>query len=299
MSASTPAVSVVIATYNWSSVLRYAIHSVLAQSFRDFELLVVGDACTDDSAEVAAAFGDPRIRWFNLERNSGSQSAPNNRGIAEARGRYVAYLGHDDLWYPNHVEVLVRAIEAKQADFASSVVNMIGPPGSGYRMLIGAVPDGKSRPFVPPSGLMHRRDAVARIGSWRDYRELHLPPDREFVYRAWDHGLGFVFVPEITVFKFNSAWRPGSYARRSCEEQAEYLARMFGEEDFMERERKAIDEAYAAGRNSVPPEVRIPPPPENAPRGWAVEQMRRIRGLPPGVPAAEVSGVRDGEPDQG
>ena len=59
---AAPAVSVVIATYNWSSVLRFAIRSVLAQHLADFELIVVGDGCTDDSDAVVRGFGDARIR---------------------------------------------------------------------------------------------------------------------------------------------------------------------------------------------------------------------------------------------
>src|SRR6476619_7155830 len=98
--APPPVVSVIIATYNWSSVLRYAIQSVLWQTFQDFELLVIGDGCTDDSAEVVASFTDPRIHWHNLPQNSGNQALPNHTGIDMARGQYIAYLGHDDLWYP-------------------------------------------------------------------------------------------------------------------------------------------------------------------------------------------------------
>ena len=107
---SEPLVSVILSTYNWSSVLRLAIETVLWQTMRrDFELLVVGDGCTDDSAEVVQSFGDARIRWHNLASNSGSQSGPDNAGLAMARGRYVAYLGHDDVWYPTHLATLVES----------------------------------------------------------------------------------------------------------------------------------------------------------------------------------------------
>jgi glycosyltransferase involved in cell wall biosynthesis len=94
-----PAVSVVTATYNRSNVLRYAVESVLAQSFRDWEIIVIGDACTDDTAAVVASYEDSRIRFTNLERNFGEQSGPNNAGFAISRGRYIAYLNHDDLWF--------------------------------------------------------------------------------------------------------------------------------------------------------------------------------------------------------
>src|SRR5947207_7975428 len=81
-----PRVTVIMATYNWSSVLPYSIGSALRQSFTDFELLVVGDGCTDDSEQVVTAIGDPRVRWINLSSNSGHQSAPNNEGLRQARG---------------------------------------------------------------------------------------------------------------------------------------------------------------------------------------------------------------------
>src|SRR5260221_6050921 len=101
---AVPKVSIITATYNWSSVLKYAIQSVLWQTFQDFEYIIVGDACTDDSAEVIDSFDDPRLRWHNLDENSGSQSIPNNRGLQLAQGTYIAYLGHDDIWYPTHLE---------------------------------------------------------------------------------------------------------------------------------------------------------------------------------------------------
>src|SRR5688572_8257735 len=77
---TSPSISVVIATYNRSRMLAYAIESVLRQTFTDWELIVVGDACTDDTAEVVARYvaADPRVRFVNLERNWGEQSAPNN-----------------------------------------------------------------------------------------------------------------------------------------------------------------------------------------------------------------------------
>ena len=79
-----PKISVVIATYNRSRALGHAIESVLRQTFTDWELIVVGDACTDDTAEVVARYAgaDPRVRFVNLERHWGEQSAPNNVGRA-------------------------------------------------------------------------------------------------------------------------------------------------------------------------------------------------------------------------
>src|SRR3954467_10617820 len=113
-----PAISGVIATYNRSGVLRYAVESVLRQTFTAWELIVVGDACTDDTAEVMAGYveADPRVRFVNLERNWGEQSAPNNVGRSLARAPLIAYLSHDDLWLPHHLKACREAMAATRAD---------------------------------------------------------------------------------------------------------------------------------------------------------------------------------------
>lgn len=128
VAAASPRVTVVIATYNWSTVLPWSIGSVLRQSFTDFEVLVVGDGCTDDSEEVVTTIADPRVRWINLPLNHGHQYAPNNEGLARARGSIIAYLGHDDLWLPHHLELMVAAIETGN-DVAHSIVHTIGADG--------------------------------------------------------------------------------------------------------------------------------------------------------------------------
>src|SRR3954471_8288451 len=108
-----PLVSVIIPTWNRAPMLRLAIATVLAQDLAggDFEVLVIGDACTDDSAAVVASFADPRLHWHNLAQNSGSASVPTNAGLRRARGRYIAHLGHDDFWFPWHLSALVSVIE--------------------------------------------------------------------------------------------------------------------------------------------------------------------------------------------
>ena len=109
-------------------------------------MIVVGDACTDDSEDVVRGIGDERVRWENLERNSGSQSVPNNRGIALARGEYIAYLGHDDLWHPQHVAHLVTAIEGSGSGLAIATTLALGPPGSNVRALVTTIPTTPLRP---------------------------------------------------------------------------------------------------------------------------------------------------------
>src|SRR5882757_3549306 len=109
--SDAPRITVIIPTYNWSSVLPYSIGSVLRQTRTDGELWVVGDGCTDDSEEGAGKFKDPRIHWHNLEKNVGQQGGPINAILRQCRTDYVAYLGHDDVWLPHHLEVLAGALD--------------------------------------------------------------------------------------------------------------------------------------------------------------------------------------------
>jgi len=272
-------VSVIIATYNYSSVLRCAIHSVLGQTYRDFEILVIGDGCTDDSEAVAASFGDQRIRWHNLARNSGYQAAPNNAGLRIARGRYVAYLGHDDLWLPNHLDLLVQKIEQTGADVAYSLGIMIGPPESPVRVLTGATKSGayESDALVPPSTILHRADVIKDTAGWRDYRELHTPSDVAFLSTAWAAGKRFAQVRELTVLKFNGAWRKDIYKTKPSFEQEAYLPRL-NNPSLPIDELTLLALAQAEGNSRSPFEFSTPP--KDAPAGWSVDQWRELKGLP-------------------
>jgi glycosyltransferase involved in cell wall biosynthesis len=284
---SWPAVSVIIATFNWSSVLRLAMRSVLAQTFEDFELLVIGDACTDDTEQVVASFGDPRIRWHNRAENFGSQSGPNNTGLEMARGKYVAYLGHDDLWYPTHLANLTRALEESGADLANSLSVLVGTSEKPRYILRGGLaPTGDHQRWLsPPSATMHLRSVAADLGGWRDYRTIDQAPDADFFIRAWMAGKRFVQVPELTVFKFPANWREDSYVQKPSFQQEEYLSRMRDQPDFLYREMSAIAVWYSAGG----PDQRQKRPRglvERArllfrPPGTIVENMRKQRGLPP------------------
>lgn len=223
-----PLVTAIIATYNWSSVLRYAIGSVLRQTFSDFELLVVGDGCTDDSADVVAAANDRRIRWINLPANTRHQSGPNNEGLRHARGEIVAYLGHDDLWLPHHLASMVIALERTKSDLAYALALNVGPDGSVWPV----IPRPAYGSFSSPLSMSHRRRVTEEIGGWRDYRELNDPPDVELWRRAQARGYTFTFVPRLTGIKFPARWRRGVYGTRPSHEQAAWLARIDADADF-------------------------------------------------------------------
>jgi glycosyltransferase involved in cell wall biosynthesis len=244
-------------------------------------MLVVGDGCTDDSQTVTESFRDWRVRWHNLPANSGHQSTPNNKGLELARGSLIAYLGHDDVWHPSHLEVLVKALQNSIYDLAYTHAVMIGPPGSNIRVVTGKSVSGNYERglLVVPSSLMHRRTVTTEIGGWRDCRTVPVAPEMDLQLRAFDHGKRFAAVSRLTVFKFNSAYRPNSYVDKPSFEQAEYVRRIREEPDFIEREWSEIARIQKSGLPAQYPAVPQMPSPK--PHGWEIQQSRRIRGLAP------------------
>ncbi|NMN73129.1 glycosyltransferase family 2 protein [Rhizobium sp. 57MFTsu3.2] len=98
-----PTVSVILPTYNRSKTLAAAMTSVLTQSYRDLELIVVDDASTEDIAQVLAGFSDDRIRYLRRDTNGGAGAARNS-GLVAAKGRFIAFQDSDDLWLPGKLQ---------------------------------------------------------------------------------------------------------------------------------------------------------------------------------------------------
>lgn len=108
----TPRLSVVLPVYGGRAHVEQAVASILEQTFGDFEVLVLDDCGPDESAALASASGDPRIRVIRNERNIG-QVATLNRGLREARGEYVARLDQDDVCLPTRFERQITALDAE------------------------------------------------------------------------------------------------------------------------------------------------------------------------------------------
>jgi glycosyltransferase involved in cell wall biosynthesis len=227
---SAPLVTVIIATWNWSSVLPYSIGSALRQSVSDIEVLVIGDCCTDDSQQVVEAIDDPRVRWVNLPENSGHQFGPNNEGIRLARGKYIAYLGHDDLWLPHHLSSLIAEVE-RGADMAYGIVRSVYPADEVHPEL--AVPTPYAPGLsIPPSSVLHRKELISTIGDWRDYRKIGIDPEADLWKRIYEAGFQLRFVPRLTTINLPASARRDVYKQRPCHEQKAWSRRIDSEVDL-------------------------------------------------------------------
>lgn len=111
MSGRVPLVSVCVPSHNYVEFLGRCLDSVLAQSFREFELLVVDDASTDDSVRVAESYDDPRVRIVRHSRNVGAVETWNH-ALALARGEYAGFLCADDYFLPDKLSRQVEVIAA-------------------------------------------------------------------------------------------------------------------------------------------------------------------------------------------
>ena len=106
-----PKVSVIIPTHNRAELLKSAIASVLAQTFNDFEIIVIDDHSTDATPLMVNSFYDPRIKYLKNEGKNGPSTA-RNLGIAEARGEYIAFLDDDDEWLPSKLEKQIGILDS-------------------------------------------------------------------------------------------------------------------------------------------------------------------------------------------
>lgn len=128
-----PKVSVIIPVYNGEKYLRDAIGSVLAQTYTDFELIVVDDGSTDRSGRIVREeFG--HVAQYHYQPNGGSAKARNS-GVKASRGRYIAFLDADDLWMPEKLALQVPVLDTRpEIGLVHSDVEQVDPAGRHVRV---------------------------------------------------------------------------------------------------------------------------------------------------------------------
>jgi glycosyltransferase involved in cell wall biosynthesis len=126
-------VSVILPVYNRSGSLEDSMRSVLSQSYRDLELIVVDDASTEDIKSIVEGVGDTRVRYIRQAKNGGA-SVARNAGLAAAKGAFIAFQDSDDLWLPGKLAKQMQVLETAAPEYGvvtgSKVLYGSGPDGS-------------------------------------------------------------------------------------------------------------------------------------------------------------------------
>lgn len=199
-----PLISVLMPTYNRAELLRErSVASVLRQTYSHFEIVIVGDACTDHTETLLRDAGDPRIRFSNLPARGTypedpyhrwlvAGSAPANEALRIARGRWIAWLDDDDEFSADHLEVLLAACLERRWEFAYGVMEMEVESGTWRR--VGSYPPECGR-ICNASVLYgaHLRFLRYDLNAWR----LDEPNDWNLWKRMWGAGVRMGFVDRV------------------------------------------------------------------------------------------------------
>jgi teichuronic acid biosynthesis glycosyltransferase TuaG len=201
-------VSIIMPAYNAEKYIAASIESVLAQTYSDWELIVVDDGSTDSTATVVQEFAtsDPRVRYIFQE--NGRLGKARNTGISNSTGRLIAFLDSDDLWLPTKLEVQTRAMAENNADvvysksyvfcdeniddetqtLTSSAGKFSGPDF--FDSLI-------RYPQIPVLTVLFKRSALDRVGLFEEGKAYHGCEDYDLWLRLARAGLVFYGMPDI------------------------------------------------------------------------------------------------------
>lgn len=209
-----PLISVLLPTHNRPDTLRLALESVLAQTVQDFEILVVGDGCTDNTADVVKSFNDDRIRWFDLPKAPNFGYANRNIVLKEARGEFMAFQAHDDLWFSDHLEILYSPFDDPSIDLVYSMPFWVSPEGLFIPVPFNFYDPEVLQSFIdrkinlmPAGNVIHRRSCFGKVGYWN--AELNGCGDWDLWARIIEHGnrKNFVYLRDATMVHFRAVWR--------------------------------------------------------------------------------------------
>jgi glycosyltransferase involved in cell wall biosynthesis len=240
MERPAPLVTVIVATYRSPLTLAQALRSIQLQSFDRFETIVVADGDPEPSERVVAALDDARFRHVRLEGNSGNQATPNRAGCELARSEWIAYLGHDDLWFPWHLEQLYAG-SSDDVDMLHPLAAMMAPDG--VSEIIGQPLSDEARRLgwnLPPSTWLHRKSLLEVSGGWINDTTLPWAVDFDVLRRMTLAGARIRCVPRLSVLKFTSS-RFGIYGPAAIRPQADYVAALVA--DPLALERRVLTEA--------------------------------------------------------
>lgn len=220
---AAPFFSIIIPVFNRAAVLRQALESVRAQSFQDFEIVVVDDGSKDDPRAVVESFADPRMRYIH-QPNAGGGAA-RNRGIDEAKGDFVAFLDSDDVFLPHHLASMQALLEGTDRLVGYARVRVDRGDGRIFLKPPRAIAAHEDmacyllcdRGFTPIITVALPRDAAQRI---RFHEKLRAAEDTDFAIRLAEAGYHFRMLEEPGAV-WNDGFDPNRQSAGSSRDVAE------------------------------------------------------------------------------
>ncbi len=201
MANTIPNVSVIVPMYNAEKYIGELLDSVLAQTLKNFEIIIVDDGSTDKSCEVVESylkkFGG-RLNLVHSKKNAGHPAEPRNRGLALSRGKYVFFMDADDALTKTGLEEMFNAAEKFQADVIYCKYNFTsdGVGKNFFKKLKGGVPNNDKQAVTVTEDLAVRADAWIRL-------QFRVEPWLKLVRRDFLVESGVQFLP---VFQDDSIW---------------------------------------------------------------------------------------------
>ncbi|MCP5275950.1 MAG: glycosyltransferase [Burkholderiales bacterium] len=214
-------ISIIIPAYNHQNFIGAAIESVLLQSHKNFELIIIDDHSPDQTAEVIAQYDDPRIKFSAHTTNMGASNTI-NEGIQKASGDFITILNSDDIFLPNRLERLLAVAERESAEFITTDVELIDKNGKvirdkhhwwiewvdGLRALYSSSGDIvqallAGNFFISTSNFFIKREVFNRIGFFNNYRYTS---DYEFILRYLadsQHRLFYLFDEKLLQYRLH------------------------------------------------------------------------------------------------
>ena len=199
-----PQISVIIPTYNRGARLGGAIESVRAQTFQDWELLVVDDGSTDETPALVQAHVQRDARICSVRQSNAGAAAARNQGIRSARGAYLAFLDDDDRWAPQKLDTQLRFLMAHaEVGWVYSFMRLVNEATGAEQLHGRALRSFKELfrgYFIGPQTVLLRRACVERVGRFDESRDFFGAEDTDFFLRL---GKSFAFhcIPEPLVIR--------------------------------------------------------------------------------------------------
>ncbi len=207
----SPLVSIIIATYNRSDILvNRTIPSILNQTYKNIEIVIIGDKCIDNTAEILSKNTDPRILFYDLPKRGKypmdikdrwfvQGSVPRNVGMSIARGDWFVFISDDDIMLPNHVNTLLNAAIEKNVEFISASYETIK---NGEKIIVYPVPYGRNNVLIGGMQTWMYKSYLKvfkwNVDSWR--KNWNRPVDYDLQLRFLEAKVTMTSINEIVYF---------------------------------------------------------------------------------------------------